>query len=415
MRGASHPRDRTSEQRIFRLDISIRSYAWGSVTAIPELLGHEPSGEPAAELWIGAHPDKPSRWREHPDRPGLDELIAADPVGMLGPETSARFGGRLPFLLKLLAAEKALSIQVHPTIEQARRGFADEEARGVPRDAPERNYRDDNHKPELLCALTDLEAFSGFRPITPTVELLGELIDAGAGLLQRYRAMLTGSDGVRTIFSSLLTLTETERAALVAQVRQAAARVSAGGGEWADAAAASVMAGSDFPGDVGAVLTLLLNHVRLRPGESIFLGAGTVHAYLRGFGVEILANSDNVLRCGLTPKHIDVAELLHVADFRPLPQPRSPVSVISESVTIYPVPVADFLLMRIEPARAVVDLAAGQPHLLLTTAGTVHVDDGSGSREVTQGDAVFIAASAVPVQVGGPGIAFVATVNAAAG
>ena len=285
----------------------------------------------------------------------------------------------------------------------------------MPRDAPERNYRDDNHKPELLCALTDFEAFCGFRPVPPTVELFGELIDAGAGLLQHYRSVLTTADGVRTAFTSLLTLTGSERAALVAQVLQAAALVSAGGEEWAAAAAASVLAGSDYPGDIGAVLALLLNHVRLRPGESIFLGAGNVHAYLRGFGVEILANSDNVLRCGLTPKHVDVAELLKVADFRPLLQPRSPVSVISASVTTYPVPVADFLLMRIEPARATVDLAAGQPHLLVATAGAVLVADGEGEHEITQGDAVFIAAGPRPVQVRGPGIAYVATVNEAAG
>ena len=166
---------------------------------------------------------------------------------MLGRETSERFGGRLPFMLKLLAADKALSIQVHPTIERARSGFADEEGRGVPRDAPERNYRDDNHKPELLCALTDFQAFCGFRPVSPTVELLGELIDAGAGLLRPYQALLKASDGLRSAFSSLLTLTETERAGLVAEVLQAAARVSARRGEWADAAAASVIAGSDFP------------------------------------------------------------------------------------------------------------------------------------------------------------------------
>ncbi len=408
-------RDGAFERRIFRLDSSIRPYAWGSATAIPELLGQVPTGEPAAELWLGAHPDEPSRWREHPDRTGLNELIAADPVGMLGSQTSERFGGRLPFLLKLLAADKALSIQVHPTIERARSGFADEEARGVPRDSPERNYRDDNHKPELLCALTDFQAFSGFRPVSPTVELLGELIDAGAELLLPYRATLTASDGLRSTFSSLLTLTESNRIALVAQVLRAASRVAAGGGVWAPAAAATVLAGSDFPDDIGAVLALLLNHVRLRPGESIYLGSGNVHAYLRGFGVEILASSDNVLRCGLTPKHVDVAELLRVADFRPLLQPRSPASVISDSVTIYPVPVPDFLLVRIEPARATVDLAAGQPHLLVATAGTVRVDDGSGPQEITQGDAVFIAAGPAPVQVRGPGIAFVATVNAATG
>ena len=415
MSGGWPTRDGAFERRIFRLDSSIRPYAWGSATAIPELLGQVPTGEPAAELWLGAHPDEPSRWREHPDRTGLDELIAADPVGMLGSQTSERFGGRLPFMLKLLAADKALSIQVHPTIDQARKGFADEEAKGVPRDAPERNYRDDNHKPELLCALTDFQAFSGFRPVASTVELFGELIDAGAELLLPYRATLTAPDGLRSTFSSLLTLTESNRIALVAQVLRAASRVAAGGGVWAPAAAATVLAGSDFPDDIGAVLALLLNHVRLRPGESIYLGAGNVHAYLRGFGVEILASSDNVLRCGLTPKHVDVAELLGVADFRPLLQPRSPASVISDSVTIYPVPVPDFLLVRIEPARATVDLAAGQPHLLVATAGTVRVDDGSGPQEITQGDAVFIAAGPAPVQVLGPGIAFVATVNRATG
>ena len=415
MSGAWQAGEGTSGMRIFPLDSSIRPYAWGSVTAIPELLGQVPTGEPAAELWLGAHPDEPSRWREHPDRTGLDELIAADPVGLLGRETSERFGGRLPFMLKLLAADKALSIQVHPTIDQARKGFADEEAKGVPRDAPERNYRDDNHKPELLCALTDFQAFSGFRPVASTVELFGELIDAGADLLRPHRALLTTSDGLRSVFSSLLTLTELNRGALVAQVQQAASRVSAAGGEWAQVAGAAMVAGSDFPGDIGAVLAMLLNHVRLRPGESIFLGAGNVHAYLRGFGVEILASSDNVLRCGLTPKHIDVAELMQVADFRPLLQPRSPVQVISDSVTSYPVPVADFLLMRVEPARASVDLAAGQPHLLIATAGEVQVVDGSGPRVVAQGDAVFIAAGPTPVQVGGPGIAHVATVNAVTG
>ena len=273
-----------------------------------------------------AHPDEPSRWREHPDRTGLDELIAADPVGLLGRETSERFGGRLPFMLKLLAADKALSIQVHPTIDQARKGFADEEARGVPRDAPERNYRDDNHKPELLCALTDFQAFSGFRPVAPTVELFGELIDAGADCCGHYRAVLTTSDGLQV---GIQLAADVDREQPGRPGRTGAAgriAVSAGGGEWAPAAAAAVLAGSDFPGDIGAVLALLLNHVRLRPGESIFLGAGNVHAYLRGFGVEILASSDNVLRCGLTPKHVDVAELLQVADFRPLLQPRSPVS-----------------------------------------------------------------------------------------
>ncbi|HEY3633015.1 MAG TPA: mannose-6-phosphate isomerase, class I, partial [Jatrophihabitantaceae bacterium] len=294
---------------IYELDGVIRPYAWGSRTDIPELLGVEPTDRPAAELWYGAHPDDPARVGETT----LDQLIAADPVGMLGERVVAEFGPRLPFLLKVLAAETALSIQVHPNRAQALAGFAAEDAAGVPRDAPNRNYRDDNHKPELLCALTEFDALCGFRPVARTLELFDALDVAE---LARYRSALAGPDGLRAAFTALLTAEDPPVDAVVAALPRLA------GSEWADLGAALTRVAGDFPGDIGITVALLLNYVRLAPGEAIFLAAGNVHAYLHGVGVEILANSDNVLRCGLTGKHIDVPELLKITDFTPLVEPR---------------------------------------------------------------------------------------------
>ena len=332
---------------LFRLHGVIRPYAWGSRTAIPELLGVPPRDLPAAELWLGAHPDDPAGVPDHDT--GLDELIAADPAGLLGGDVVASFGPHLPFMLKVLAAETALSIQVHPDLAQARAGFADEDARGVPRSAPQRNYKDANHKPELLCALTEFDALCGFRTVPETLRLLDALdVDA----LSEYRTMLAGPDGLRATFTALLEVADP--AALVADVVAGARRLDGSGAEWADEVGWVVRLAAQFPGDVGAVLSLLLNLVRLGPGEAIFLAAGNVHAYLYGLGVEILANSDNVLRCGLTPKHVDVAELLRITDFRSLKQPRWPAHEIGAGQRAFEVPVPDFAL-------SVFDLDGSEP------------------------------------------------------
>ena len=300
---------------VFAIDGVIRRYPWGSPTAIPRLCGAVPTGEPVAEVWFGSHPDDPSQVPAHGRT--LDALITADPVRLLGAAVCEQFGARLPFLLKILAADRALSIQVHPTLEQARAGFAAEESRGVPRDSPVRTYRDANHKPELLCALTPFEGLCGFRPVAETLELLDRL---GLPELRPYRDLLAGPNGLRAAFTALLETSE--QAALVDAV---VARVRSLPGDPAQGALRAVLlAAEDFPGDIGCVVALLLNYVRLEPGEAFYLGAGNVHAYLRGVGVEIMANSDNVLRCGLTPKHIDVPELLKITDFSPLRDPRWP-------------------------------------------------------------------------------------------
>jgi mannose-6-phosphate isomerase len=348
-----------SVPRILELDNTIRDYAWGSPTAIPKLLGIEPTGRPAAELWIGAHPDSPSRAVAHADQPGLDALIAADPAGILGAGTVARFGARLPFLLKLLAAERALSIQVHPNRAQAEAGYAAEETAGVDRNGPERNYRDPNHKPEMAYAITEFDAFCGFRPVHRTAELIDAL---GVPELSAYRDLLVSRGGLRAVFTTLLTLGGAARDRLIDRVLASCRRLAEAGGDWAPTARASLLAAEDFPGDIGSVLALLLNYVRLAPGEAIFLGAGNVHAYLRGVCVELLANSDNVLRCGLTPKHIDVPELVRIADFAPVAEPRHRPSCEAADRVDFRPPVPDF---ELSVRRAAAELPGERPWLVL--------------------------------------------------
>jgi mannose-6-phosphate isomerase len=373
--------------RVFALDGVLRHYAWGSRTAIPELLHLEPDGRPIAELWFGAHPEDPSLVPA--EGATLDAVIAADPEGLLGTPALEQFGPRLPYLVKVLAADKALSIQVHPTRDQAEEGFAREEAAGIPRNAPERNYPDANHKPELLCALTPFDALCGFRPVAQTLELLADL---GVPELSFVVDLLHGADPLRSAFTALLT--HDEPAPIVAAVARRAA-----GAETGPLHAVRLLAG-DFPGDIGVVLSLLLNYVRLEPGEAIYLGAGNVHCYVRGTGVEIMANSDNVLRCGLTPKHIDVPELLRITDFRELADPRRP-----SSHGRFDVPVPDFSLTRIEVDEPT-GLDDAGPCVVLCTSGAVTV----GGVSVASGNGAFVAAG-LRTTIAGAGEVFVASVG----
>ena len=381
-----------------------RRYAWGSVTAIPQLLGTPGDGRPLAELWFGAHEDDPSP--TGPGGPDLDRLIGADPVGLLGAAVAGEFGGRLPFLVKLLAAATPLSIQVHPNRPQAEAGFDAEEAGGVPRGAPQRNYRDRNHKPELLCALTPFEALCGFRPAAATLALLDEL---AVPELAALRPLLSGPDGLRQAFAHLLTLPAP--GPLVAAVADRCAAIGPDSPA-AGPASAVLRTSAAFPGDVGAVVSLLLNHVRLEPGEAIFLGAGNVHCYLGGLGVEVMANSDNVLRCGLTPKHVDVGEVLAVAEFTALPEPRCPVRE-SGAETVFDVPVPDFAVSAADLAEHGGLRAVGGtgPYLVLCTAGSVRVEVAGGAVALAAGRAAFVAAREADFVMTGAGRVFLITVG----
>ncbi len=363
-----------------------RHYDWGSPTAIPTLLGQQPDGRPVAELWFGDHPSAPSPVPTH--RTTLEQVVGAEPQAMLGNAAAERFGHRLPFLLKILAADKALSIQVHPTRQQAQAGFAAEDSADIARTAPHRNYRDTNHKPELLCALTQFDALCGFRPIAEIRSLLAELALPELAFMD---AALQKPEPLRAAFSAVLI--EPERAAAVEALSNRVA--SALDGPFY----ATSLAAQGNKGDIGILLSLLLNHIRLKPGESIYLGAGNVHAYLRGTAVEIMANSDNVLRGGLTPKHIDIPELLRVADFSELPNPRVPLSAEGH----FDVPVPDFRLTRLTITSATTVQDAG-PQILLCTSGTVHI----GGTQLTAGEAIFIPATLRSTTIEGDGTVFVA-------
>jgi mannose-6-phosphate isomerase len=361
-------------------------YDWGSRTAIPTLLGQRPDGRPVAELWFGAHPSAPS---PVPTRgTTLEQVVDADPQTMLGRAAVERFGHRLPFLLKILAADKALSIQVHPAREQARAGFDAENTAGIPHTAPHRNYRDPNHKPELLCALTPFDAMCGFRPLSDIYSLLSEL---ALPELEFLEAALKKPEPLRAAFTAVLAAPE--RDAAVAAVSKRVADVVDG------PMYATRLASQDNTGDIGILLSLLLNYVRLQPGDSIYLGAGNIHAYLRGTAVEIMANSDNVLRCGLTAKHIDIPELLHIADFSELPNPRMPPSAQGH----FEVPVPDFRLTRMTIASATTVQHMG-PRILLCTSGTVDID----GIQLTAGAAIFLPASLTSTTIDGDGTVFIA-------
>ncbi|MFI7322043.1 mannose-6-phosphate isomerase, class I [Streptomyces venezuelae] len=381
-----------------RLTNTIRPYAWGSTTAIAELIGAEPSGEPQAEMWMGAHPGAPSRT----ERGALNEVIDADPERELGTAAAAKFGPRLPFLLKLLAAGAPLSLQVHPDLAQAKEGYADEENRGVPVDAPHRNYKDANHKPELICALTPFDGLCGFRPPAETADLLEALeVDSLKPYVDLLRAQPEEA-ALREVLTAVLTADPEEMAETVTEVTAAAQRL---GGAYAPYAGIA----HHYPGDPGVIAAMLLNHVRLQPGEALFLGAGVPHAYLDGLGVEIMANSDNVLRCGLTPKHVDVPELLRIVRFEATDPGVLRPEASPDGEEVYDTPIDEFRLSRfvLPEGAAPHDLTAATPQILLCTAGSVR----AGGLTLTPGQSAFVPAGET-AEVSGDGTVFRATVVA---
>ena len=377
----------------------IQPYAWGSTTAIPEFLGVEASGEPQAELWLGAHSSAPSDIEGVP----LDRAIADEPVTYLGQRSIDRFGPRLPFLTKVLAAEQPLSLQAHPSREQAEAGFEAENAAGVEMDAPNRTYRDSWPKPEMMCALGDFEALCGFRDPLETYELFAALeIDQVLDVVDPLRA--GGATGVEQAFTQLLFSSHPEMlvGVVTSLCRQLVGRDDALGAF----ARTAVEIGRYHPGDPGVLAALMMNRLALRRFDAMFLPAGNLHAYLHGTGVEVMANSDNVLRGGLTPKHIDVDALLSTLDFTPGVPALVPMEDLSAGVIHYDTPAPEFSVWRLEPGDAELSLpAGGTGRILLVVEGMVVL---AGSRELKlgQGESAFLTADESEVTLGGDGIAF---------
>lgn len=379
-------------------------YAWGSRTAIAELTGRPaPSPTPEAELWMGAHPLAPSKIVRGGTTSSLADVIARAPEREIGAGAARAFGPRLPFLLKVLAAAEPLSIQAHPNAAQARAGFEDEEARGIARDAANRSYKDASHKPELLCALTPFDALSGFRAVDETIALF-DLLAVRA--LEPALEPLRASRDLGETFRRIMGMKEEERLPVVDAVVAACER---SGEAFARERAWAVRLAALYPGDVGVISALLLNLVRLEPGDAIYLDAGNLHAYLEGTGVEIMASSDNVLRGGLTKKHVDVPELMRVLSFeagpmRPI-RPR-PVDAVERA---YDTPAAEFRLSVLDLSAAaspVVRRPRG-PEILLVTRGSAALD----AAPLAQGRAAFVPASAGEYTLAGDAVVYRATVG----
>ena len=355
---------------------------------------------------MGAHPSAPSAVERPGGRTTLDAVIAADPASELGTDCADAFGGRLPFLLKVLAAEKALSIQVHPSREQAEAGFAEENQRGLAPGTAGRNYVDDWPKPELLCALTRFEVLAGMRDCADAGALLSAL---QVPELAPLAAELTGGgDARRRVLARLLGWPLAQRSALIASVIAACERLAAGDGPYAEACAATVRIAGDHPGDMGIVASLLLRHSVLEPGQAMFMAAGGLHAYLRGTGIELLANSDNVVRAGLTGKHIDVAELVKLTD-PAVGVPLIEGSALDAGVWAYESPAPEFRLYRAEAGAGELTLPAAGPRLVLCTEGAGTLRDAAGNTlKVARGESCFLSAADGTVMASGPAVLFLA-------
>jgi mannose-6-phosphate isomerase len=375
---------------LLRIDNTPRPYAWGSTTAIADLLGTAPSGAPEAELWLGDHPGSPAR------------IVSSAEGEPLAPDLSALLSGRgekLPFLLKVLAAAEPLSLQAHPTIAQAREGFARENAAGIPLDAPERNYKDQLHKPELIYALSNpFIALAGFRPVAESRQVLAA---AQQPVLDPLLSRLTDDAALPNVVRWLIG-GGPEITAIVDALTDTARTIAPGAECWATVRRLA----DHYPGDPGIALSMLMHTVVLRPGEALYLPTGNIHSYQHGLAIEVMAASDNVLRGGLTPKHVDVPELMRVLDARPMPEPRILPTEIAPGVHRFTPDVVDFALTVVDQRAASdgVSLDTGGPAIVLCLSGTLTLQ---GELTLERGQAAYCDDQSLSLE--GDGRAVVAT------
>jgi len=388
---------------------TIQEYAWGSHTAIADLLGLPvPSKQPQAELWMGAHPKAPSMVAVNADWHPLNQLIAESPDEFIGHSTAMRFGSRLPYLFKILASARPLSIQAHPNLEQAREGFDRENREGIALDAPNRNYRDDNHKPEILCAVTPFWALCGFRPIDEMLSLFSQLEITGLKAQIHDLAAHPGPDGLHRCFESLMGLDTERKSRVTAQAVEKARRLVD-----QDPVFQWITELNDaYPGDIGVLSPVLLNLIELQPGQAISLSAGELHTYLEGTGIELMANSDNVLRGGLTSKHMDVPELIKVLTYTPrrvsVLEPRQ----VRETEERYRTIADEFTLSRItlKPGGIHSSEEIRSTEILLCMAGKVTIVGDAEDTSVSKGMSVLVQAAAAPYIIKGEGVLYKAAV-----
>lgn len=429
---------------LYQLENRIQSYAWGSVDGISTYTGiPNPDGKPMAELWMGAHPALPSVAIHAERRMSLDRLIASRPEECLGTDAMRRFGGELPFLFKVLSAAGPLSLQVHPTREQARIGFDRESAEGIPLADPKRNYQDPNPKREILMALSPFTAMCGFREVTESLRLLASV---SCPALDRCLGLLSGSGvvpGYVRFYRTLLELDDDARRIIIANaIDESRARVR-GLPASRDRVAYELLLSlaETYPADIGILSPLYLNVVDLSPGEALHIPSGIIHSYVRGTGLELMTNSDNTLRCGLTPKHRNVPELYSILEDAPF----APDIIVPDgeaTVYRYPSRFPEFALIRVylrenpdgvaarndaasdtaaTGAAATIaattdtenrnaNLRTGQPAIVLGLSGETEMRADGVSLTVGKGVSVFVPASVRELAFTGEGTAYIATV-----
>ena len=397
--------------KISILKNTIQDYAWGSTQAIPDLLGREnPEGKTQAELWMGAHPKAPSLVRHNGLWVSLEELITKNPVDVLGKKVAQNFKDRLPYLFKVLAAAKPLSIQAHTDLNQAREGFQRENAQRIPLEAPHRNYRDDNHKPECICALSRFWALSRFRKISGILAYFEKLNLRQLEIeLADFKKQPT-PNGLKQFYTSLMTQDKDRQKKIVGNALE-----QARGFESEDPVFKWMLnLAEDYPDDIGVLSPILLNLICLEPGEAMFLDAGELHAYLEGLGIELMANSDNVLRGGLTAKYVDVSELLRVLKFEDRDVTfLKPVNSIANE-WIYPSPAAEFVLSVIKLNRGATYRSPKNRsvEILICTRGKVTIFDLDDLTEtqLPQGASAIVPASVERYSIKGQGTCYKAAV-----
>ena len=372
---------------------TVQEYAWGSFTAIAELLGNgSPSKTPQAELWMGAHPKAPSMVKCDGNWISLLELIEGNPKHILGEKVAEKFDNSLPYLFKVLAAAKPLSIQAHPSIDQAKQGFERENRQGIPLDAYNRNYKDDNHKPECICAMTLFWALNGFRKISAIVGLMEKICPQG---LKKQLDTLRGQQSpieLKNFFQTLMTMNHKRQTKIIAHAVSNAKKFT----DDDPAYKWMIDLHKEYPSDIGVFSPILLNLICLEPGQAMFLPAGELHAYLDGVGIELMANSDNVLRGGLTPKHIDMPELLNVLNFEEREVNIVETKQINECECVYESHAEEFILSIIDVKEGIIynSPAHRSIEILLCTNGKATITDpGKNDRVVIdRGKSIIIPA-----------------------
>jgi mannose-6-phosphate isomerase len=369
---------------LVRISGEVKNFSWGSKHLIQDQLGIGPTNQEVAEVWFGTHAG------------GQSKLLPS------GQNLSEALGSKLSFLVKFLAADSPLSIQVHPNALQAKAGFAKENAAGIDLADPKRNYKDDSHKPEILIALSAFKALCGFRPRAEILEIFLAFSESEARFGE-LAALLATDASLEEIFSELL-----EDSALAGRFASSVAGLDIDSiSEQARALVVDLL--GKYPGETGALVSLLLNFIQLAPGEAIYLPAGNLHAYLSGLGLEVMAASDNVIRGGLTSKHIDKAELRNITDFSELAEPKVSPKKLAEGLVEYPVSASEFRVYRaqISGANLLADIDLPAAAVIVCVSGEIAVGTSLEEREVLKRGEVVFVSEAKKFSLSGSGDAFV--------